>query len=312
MILIGLDKDQTGLLIYGRFALKNTNYIKQLKTGIYLAMIIVSIAGMTPVFSQEKPDQAPAAETTENQPEAIPQKQEEEKPQESKESLWLFIYRGGITMIGLGIISVLIMAFAIERALFFRREKIGIKGFYDQMQSALDQGGLDAFEKMLAGDKRLISRVLLNGLRVKDKGRERMERAIVNSSTVELGKLEKGLNLLNNLGNLAPLLGFFGTVMGMRHSFLEFVLKAAPTARDLAGGVEEALITTIAGLFIAIPAFLIYNLFLYYIDNVTIEIEKCANIITDQADYPWRYRLNAKEEALKKFPFQALLTLLFF
>jgi len=68
----------------------------------------------------------------------------------------------------------------------------------------------------------------------------------------------------------------------MRHSFLQFVVKAAPTAKDLAGGVEEALITTQAGLLIAIPTYLVYNLFLYSIDTVTIELERCANELSDR------------------------------
>ena len=104
------------------------------------------------------------------------------------------------------------------------------------------------------------------------------------SATVETGKLERGLNLLSNLGNLAPLLGFFGTVVGMRASFLQFVEKAAPTARDLAVGVEEALITTATGLFIAMPTYLIYNLFIYNIDSVTIELERCAAAVLNAVE----------------------------
>jgi biopolymer transport protein ExbB len=119
-------------------------------------------------------------------------------------------------------------------------------------------------------------------MRSRSRGVASVEKSIENTATVEIGKLERGLNLLSNLGNLAPLLGFFGTVVGMRHSFLQFVVKAAPTAKDLAGGVEEALITTQAGLLIAIPTYLVYNLFLYSIDTVTIELERCANELSDR------------------------------
>ena len=113
-------------------------------------------------------------------------------------------------------------------------------------------------------------------------GLARVEKAIETTAAVEIGKLERGLNLLANLGNLAPLLGFFGTVVGMRASFLQFVEKAAPTAKDLAGGVEEALITTAAGLIIAIPTYLIYNLFIYSIDSASIELERCSGEILDR------------------------------
>ena len=68
----------------------------------------------------------------------------------------------------------------------------------------------------------------------------------------------------------------------MRHSFIQFVVKAAPTAKDLAAGVEEALITTQAGLLIAIPTYLIYNLFLYKINSVTIELERCGTLLINK------------------------------
>ena len=58
--------------------------------------------------------------------------------------------------------------------------------------------------------------------------------------------------------------------------------KAAPTAQDLAGGGEEALITTAAGLLVAIPTYLAYNLFIYYIDNFTVEVERSASAVSGE------------------------------
>ena len=254
---------------------------------IYIFAIFV-MASIHPALSQEKPLKKAVTEESSPAQTQDTLKDQSEKASENlnpeKESLWTFIVKGGSTMFGLGFISTIILAFAMERAMFFKKQKIHTKGFYEMLVRTLDEGGLDALEKRISQDKSLIARVISSGLTMKHLGRERMERSFGNNASIELGKLENGLNLLNNLGNLAPLLGFFGTVTGMRHSFLEFVLKAAPTARDLAGGVEEALITTIVGLFIAIPAYLIYNLFLYYIDNLTIEIERCANTIMDRID----------------------------
>lgn len=192
----------------------------------------------------------------------------------SSETIWTFLKKGGPTMIALAIIFTVILAFALERFFFFRRQKINTKGYHDRVLKALEEGGVDALYKEIENDDLLLSRILRAGLFYRNEGAERVEKAIETEASVEIGKLEKGLNLLNNLGNLAPLVGFFGTVMGMRNSFLQFVEKAAPTARDLAGGVEEALITTITGLFIAIPAYFVYNLFIYYIDSITIELER--------------------------------------
>ncbi len=198
-----------------------------------------------------------------------------------EESVFQWLLKGGTTMAFLGFIVVIILGFALERYFYFKRSRVETRGYYEKFRAALDNG-IPELESFLKEDGSLLSRILAEGLRNQSRGISSVEKSIENTATVEIGKLERGLNLLSNLGNLAPLLGFFGTVVGMRHSFLQFVVKAAPTAKDLAGGVEEALITTQAGLLIAIPTYLIYNLFLYSIDSVTIELERCANELTDR------------------------------
>ncbi|MCR9144404.1 MAG: MotA/TolQ/ExbB proton channel family protein [bacterium] len=200
----------------------------------------------------------------------------------SSESIFSVIYKGGLTMVGLAIISTIIAAFALERFFYFRNQQIDTRGYYERITATLSQGGLDALEKEIKDDDRLISRILMTGIRKREKGVARLEKEIEGTAIVEIGKLERGLNLLANLGNLAPLLGFFGTVVGMRASFLQFVNKAAPTAQDLAGGVEEALITTAAGLLVAIPTYLVHNLFIYYIDNFTMEVERSASAVSGE------------------------------
>ena len=238
-----------------------------------LFLSIMILGPMAMALQSEEPAPTPAKEETTQQP--PPGDQAEEKTPES-DSVFDLLIKGGYTMIGLGLISTIIAGFALERFFFFRRNKLQTKGYYERIRGALDSGGIAGLEKEIESDDLFLSKILREGLRRKAHGRQEVEKAIETSATVETGKLERGLNLLSNLGNLAPLLGFFGTVVGMRASFLQFVEKAAPTARDLAVGVEEALITTAAGLFIAMPTYLIYNLFIYNIDSVTIELERCT------------------------------------
>ncbi len=226
-----------------------------------------------------------AAQTPEAEGATAPQTEEtasETRPGE--ENIWQVILKGGWTMLPLALISTLVAAFALERYFFFRRKKLDVSGYHIQMLAILSDGGLEAAEKHFERDDRLISRILGAGLAYRNKGPARVERELNGAAQVEIGNLERGLNLLANLGNLAPLLGFLGTVVGMRHSFLQFVLQAAPTAQDLAGGVEEALITTVAGLMIAIPTYLIYNLFIFRIDTFTNEVERCAQMLLSRLD----------------------------
>lgn len=197
-----------------------------------------------------------------------------------EESLWEWLKKGGNTMIPLGIISSIIIGFSLERYIYFKRSGVKIRNYYEKFIKNIES--LNDLENFLKSDNTIISRILRIGIENKDKDITLIEKQIEIQSIIELGKLEKGLNLLSNLGNLAPLLGFFGTVIGMRHSFIQFVIKASPTAKDLAAGVEEALITTQAGLLIAIPTYLIYNFFLYWIDSLSIEIERCGNLLINK------------------------------
>ncbi len=257
---------------------------------LFSPVLISQFTTANGLHAQEQPDAAPEGEeaageeaSAEDASVANDQTEEQQPEPEEKasgESIFGIIYKGGWTMVGLGLISTIIVAFSLERVFYFRRQNVNTKGFYEELSEVLSSGGPAAAQKKFADDDRLLGRVLAAGLKHRDRGSARVEKEIESAATVEIGKLERGLNLLANLGNLAPLLGFFGTVVGMRASFLQFVEKAAPTAQDLAGGVEEALITTAAGLLVAIPTYLAYNLFIYYIDNFTMEVERASSAIT--------------------------------
>lgn len=243
-------------------------------------LTVISLLTAFLLFSYLPPllSQSPAPEAEKTISEKVTT---EEIVTDREESIFQWIIKGGSTMAYLGVIVVIILGFSLERYFYFKRSQVKTKGYYEKFRAALDRG-IDELENFLKEDGTILSRILSEGLRNRSRGIASVEKSIENTATVEIGKLERGLNLLSNLGNLAPLLGFFGTVVGMRHSFLQFVVKAAPTAKDLAGGVEEALITTQAGLLIAIPTYLIYNLFLYSIDSVTIELERCANELSNR------------------------------
>lgn len=259
-------------------SVSNTKMPMAMGLAILVAMLFVSALQSAP---QPAPATDPGTKTEGKQADAPAPKQEApvEKP---RESVWMLIKKGGWTMLGLGLISVLIAAFGLERGFYFRRQKVSTKGYFQRIEQALAAGGVEAVKKEIAGDDLLLSRILNRALERLPEGQAAFEKSVESNASVEVGNLERGLNLLSNLGNLAPLLGFFGTVVGMRNSFLQFVEKAAPTAQDLAGGVEEALITTAAGLLIAIPTYLLYNLFIYYIDSLTIELERSASSILNE------------------------------
>jgi len=123
--------------------------------------------------------------------------------------------------------------------------------------------------------------ILAAGLRRQQEGTERVMKAIENAGLIELAGLERGLVWLATLANVAPLTGFLGTVVGMIQAFQAIELAGEVEATTVAGGIKVALITTAAGLTIAIPINIAHNYFVTQIDRQVIEMEESAQKMID-------------------------------
>jgi biopolymer transport protein ExbB len=123
--------------------------------------------------------------------------------------------------------------------------------------------------------------VLYAGLERHEEGTERVMKAIENQGLLEMSKLEKGLVVLATLTNIAPLLGFLGTVIGMIIAFQSIELAGEVEATLVAGGIKVALLTTAAGLVIAIPVSVSHNYFVAKIDGLVIDMEESAQKMVD-------------------------------
>ncbi len=125
------------------------------------------------------------------------------------------------------------------------------------------------------------AKILYAGLDRHDEGTERVMKAIENQGLIELSKLEKGLVWLATLTNVAPLLGFLGTVIGMIIAFQSIEAAGEVEATLVAGGIKVALTTTAAGLIIAIPVSISHNYFVARIDSLVIDMEESAQKMID-------------------------------
>jgi len=124
-------------------------------------------------------------------------------------------------------------------------------------------------------------RILSEGLRRHEEGTERVVKAIENAGTIEMSKLERGLVVLATVSTVGPLLGFLGTVIGMIQAFQAIELAGEVEATTVAGGIKVALITTAAGLAIAIPVSIAHNYFVAKIDRLVIDMEESAQRTID-------------------------------
>ena len=123
--------------------------------------------------------------------------------------------------------------------------------------------------------------ILHAGLERQDEGTDRVMKAIENQGLIELSKLESGLVVLATLTNVAPLLGFLGTVLGMIAAFQAIELAGEVDATTVASGIKIALTTTAAGLAIAIPVSIAHNYFVSRIDSLVIDMEESAQKMID-------------------------------
>ncbi|MGD2071153.1 MAG: MotA/TolQ/ExbB proton channel family protein [Gemmatimonadota bacterium] len=123
--------------------------------------------------------------------------------------------------------------------------------------------------------------ILYAGLERHDEGTERVMKAIENQGLIELSKLERGLVVLATLTNVAPLLGFLGTVIGMIVAFQSIEMAGEVEATLVAGGIKIALLTTATGLVIAIPVSIAHNYFVSRIDALVIDMEESAQKMVD-------------------------------
>jgi biopolymer transport protein ExbB len=140
-------------------------------------------------------------------------------------------------------------------------------------------GRLDAAIDLAVETPGPVAAILLSGLR---RAREQkpnskdIEKAVQTTGTIELGFLERGLIVLATVSNVAPLLGFLGTVAGMITAFGAIAEAGQVEASLVAGGIKVALITTAAGLVIAIPVNIAYNFFVTRIDKLIQDMEEGA------------------------------------
>ena len=123
--------------------------------------------------------------------------------------------------------------------------------------------------------------ILKAGLKRHEEGIERAMRAVENAGVIELASLERGLVWLATISNVAPLLGFLGTVIGMILAFQSIEMAGEVEATLVAGGIKVALITTASGLAIAIPINIFHNYFVTRVDRLVIEMEESTQKMID-------------------------------
>lgn len=161
-------------------------------------------------------------------------------------------------LIALSIVSIGIM---IERFLFFKASRIDFAAFMQELNQLLQKSDYEGVKALCEKSGAIESQVVLRGMEYREKGSKAMEESMSSYLIGNRQILDRGLVVLGTLGNNAPFIGLFGTVLGIILAFQGLAVNPAGGPSVVMAGISEALIATAVGLLVAIPAVISFNAF---------------------------------------------------
>ena len=179
--------------------------------------------------------------------------------------------RGGYTMIPILFCSMVSLAVIIERAFSLRSGRVLPTPLLEEL--ARSGRPLEELAGKVKNERGGLARVLADGLENRSAGMEQNREVLQASGKAAASRLERGLTLLEIVAVISPLLGLLGTVIGMVQVFDVISEIGAGHARALSGGISQALISTIAGLVVAIPALIAHSVYSRRVDKLLMGIE---------------------------------------
>lgn len=199
-------------------------------------------------------------------------------------SLLELIVKGGPVMVPIGLCSLVAVAVAVERSIGLRRNRIIPDGFMEGLPDAFGPQGND-LEGAVAYCRRTpspISNILIAGIGKLGRKLEIVEKAVEDAAAREVFRMKRGLEALAVIGTISPLLGLLGTIYGMIGAFRMAAEKGLGRAESLATGIYEALVTTAAGMTVAVPTLLVYYVLMTRVERLTEQVEQIGNEFLDQ------------------------------
>ena len=265
-----------------------------------IALLGLFLAGTYTVYAQNTADTLATEEVVdtavaEEETTAVIEETTAEAPAEESASFHQIIKQkfieGGPGFMGIVLLCLILgLALAIERIIYLNMATTDTDKLLNDVESALNNGGVDAAKEVCRNTKGPVASIFYQGLERSNEGVEMVEKSIVSYGSVQMGLLEKGLSWISLFIALAPMFGFMGTVIGMIAAFDTIESAEEIQIAQVAGGIKTALLTTVAGLIVAVILQLFYNYIVSKIDAISGEMEDATNdfmdllIVTKQFD----------------------------
>lgn len=272
---------------------------KNLKKHVCMKKVLAMVLALgfvlcqaTTVLAESKPDTGAAKTTaTDTTQKADTSKKaaatSEEAPKEEAKAEGMqvikdkFIEGDPIWMTPVLLCLIFGLAIAIERVLTLSLSSTNTKKFLANIEDALNTGGVEAAKEVCRNTRGPIASIFYQGLDRSHEGIDIVEKSVASYGSVQMGQMEKGLVWLNLFIALAPMLGFLGTVIGMIIAFDQIAAAGDISPTVVAGGIKIALLTTVAGLIVAIILQIFYNIIVSKIDSIVNDMEDSSISLVD-------------------------------
>ncbi|MCZ6820458.1 MAG: MotA/TolQ/ExbB proton channel family protein [Calditrichaeota bacterium] len=205
-----------------------------------------------------------------------------------------FFQKGGFVIYPLMLCSVLGLAIVVEKALALRRKSVIIPEIVNILDNIKGSDDISLALSICERHEGPFANVIKVGLESRDLPKDEIKEALNDQGRQEVHTLERGLVILETIAGISPLLGLLGTVVGILKVFNVIAAVGVGQATALSGGISEALITTIVGLSIGIPAVVVYNYFIDKAEGHILEIEKYSSMLLKKVA---SFQTNSKVEA---------------
>ena len=186
------------------------------------------------------------------------------------------VFLGSFTLWILLFCSVLAFTVSLERFIFFRRTHFSPKKIMDiltQLQHIERGAGNEKMLHIVANLKGPVPDLVRSAIVNKDRAKVELDELLTAARMEQRLVLEKYLGILGTLGNTAPFIGLFGTVVGIIKAFHDLAVSGSGGPAVVAAGISEALVATAAGLFVAIPSVMVYNYFMKKVKETAVVME---------------------------------------
>ncbi|HIF49537.1 MAG TPA: MotA/TolQ/ExbB proton channel family protein [Cytophagales bacterium] len=193
---------------------------------------------------------------------------------QEKISVMDLLFKGGFMIIPILLLFIITIYIFIERILVINKESKSPKNFTDEIIKRVNNNDINGAKLICNDTNNPIARMILKGLNKIENSLKNIETSIENVGKIEIYNLEKNLNLLATISGAAPMLGFLGTVIGMIRAFISIAQEeGAVSPKLLSSGIYEAMISTAAGLFVGIIAYLAYNYLVSRVEKLIYRME---------------------------------------